>query len=157
MRKGKVARSFTILPDAQYNSLTVAKLVNYVMREGKKSIAQKIVYKALEKAEKNIKKPGAEILDVALANASPNIEVRSRRIGGATYQVPVEVRPERKMQLALRWVTSAARKKQGKPMFEFLADEIISAYQNEGEAIHLRELMHKAADANKAFAHLARY
>lgn len=157
MRKKAVLKRQPLLPDLRHNSLLVTKLTNYVMREGKKSIASKIVNVTLEKIEQKTKKNGLEILETAVANVSPEVEVRSRRIGGATYQVPMEVRPERKLQLALRWITGTARAKQGKPMAYFLADELIAAANKEGEAIHKRELMHKAAEANKAFAHLARY
>ena len=125
------------------------------MQEGKKSIAEKIVYGALERAEKELGKPGLEVLDTALNNASPQLELKSRRIGGANYQVPHEVRGERKIALAIRWIIGASRSQKGKPMQIKLAQEIINAYNNTGVAIKKKADVHRMAEANKAFAHFA--
>ena len=140
-------------PDPVYGSVKVSKLINYVMERGKKDTARKIVYKVMEE----LKKEGDPviILDEALDNASPSVEVRSRRVGGANYQVPREVRPERRTYLSMKWIIDSAKAKKGKPMAEKLSEEIILASKNEGEAIKKRENVHKMAEANKAFAHFA--
>src|SRR3989338_1309237 len=141
-------------PDHKYKSLEVSQLVNYVMWDGKKSVAEKVVYDALEEIKKKVKvEDPMETFKNALRNAGPVMEIRSRRVGGANYQVPREVRPERRSFLALRWIIEAARAKKGAPMAEKLADEIIAASKNEGDAIRKRENVHKMAEANKAFAH----
>ena len=143
-------------PDLQYKSLDVSTLVNYIMLSGKKSIAQAVVYDAFEEIKKTMKvEDPMEVYKNALRNAGPLMEIRSRRVGGANYQVPREVRPERRTFLALRWIIDAARSKKGAPMAKKLADEIIAASKNEGEAIKKRENVHKMAEANKAFAHFA--
>jgi small subunit ribosomal protein S7 len=143
-------------PDLKYKSLEVAQLINYVMWDGKKSTAQKVVYDALEEIKKSAKvEDPLELYKTALRNVGPVMEIRSRRVGGANYQVPREVRPERRMFLSLRWMIDAARAKKGAPMAKKLADEIIAASKNEGEAIKKRENVHKMAEANKAFAHFA--
>ena len=143
-------------PDHKYKSLEVSQLVNYVMWDGKKSVAEKVVYDALEEIKKKVKvEDPMETFKNALRNAGPVMEIRSRRVGGANYQVPREVRPERRSFLALRWIIEAARAKKGAPMAEKLADEIIAASKNEGDAIRKRENVHKMAEANKAFAHFA--
>lgn len=144
-------------PDKVYNSILVSKLINYVMRNGKKSTAERLVYSALEKSALTLDKDALNILETVIGNISPLLEVRSRRIGGATYQVPVEVRPERKLILSLRWLVESARKRQGKNLDEILGEELTDAYNKTGSAIKKREEMHKAAEANKAFAHFARY
>ena len=154
MRK-PIKKKVIIEPDYKYSSLLVAKFINKVMEMGKKSVAEKIVYGALERAEKEIKKPALEILDAALNNAGPQLELKSRRIGGANYQVPYEVRGERKMALAFRWIINAARSVKGKPMQEKLSLEIINAYNNTGNAIKKKTDTHRMAEANKAFAHFA--
>ncbi len=146
-----------IKPDTKYNSEMVAKLINYVMVGGKKKTATSIVYKAFELVEKKLQKPELEVFEQAVNNVSPLLEVRSKRIGGATYQVPMEVRPERKVALSFRWMIDSAFAKQGKAMEEFLAQEIIDAYNKTGAAMTKRENMHKMAEANKAFAHFARF
>ena len=133
----------------------VAKLINKIMREGKKSAAMKIVYGALEIAEKKIGKPALDVLSQAMDNAGPNMELKSRRIGGANYQVPIEVRPERKVALALRWIIDSSRSGKGKAMKDKLAEEIINAYNNTGGAVKKKLDTHRMADANKAFAHFA--
>lgn len=147
----------TIKPDVKYNSQMVAKLINYVMVGGKKKTATNIVYKAFEIIKKKLDKPELEVFEQAVVNVSPLLEVRSKRIGGATYQVPMEVRPERKVALSYRWMIDSAFNKQGKSMEEFLAQEIIDAYNKTGAAMTKRENMHKMAEANKAFAHFARF
>ncbi len=152
----KVKNRNQVKPEKLYNSEKLARLINYVMLDGKKSTAQKVVYKALENAKEKLGNPNPiEILDLALKNASPNMEVRSRRVGGANYQVPREVRPERRLQLAMRWIIEASRARKGVTMDKALAEEIIAAYNNEGSAIKKRDDTHKMAEANKAFAHFA--
>jgi small subunit ribosomal protein S7 len=142
--------------DPVYNSEKISKFVNCVMVEGKKNAARKIVYGALESIKEKAKVEDPMIVfDEALRNTGPAMEVRSRRVGGANYQVPREVRPERKQALAIRWIIEAARSKKGKPMAEKLAEELIAAAKNEGEAIKKRENTIKMAEANKAFAHFA--
>ncbi len=142
-----------VLPDPVYGDLVLTKFMNYVMYEGKKSAAEQIVYGALETVEKKMKRPSIEAFHDALGNVAPSIEVRSRRVGGATYQVPVEVRPERASSLAMRWLKDYARSRAGKSMREKLADEIIDAANERGEAVKKREDTHRMAEANKAFAH----
>ncbi len=152
-RKKAVKRIIT--PDPVYNNTKVAKLINQVMRRGKKTIAQKIVYSAFDIIKTKTKKEPVEVFETALSNAAPLVEVRSRRIGGATYQVPREVRGERQITLAMRWLIQAAKKKKGKPMKEHLAAELIDASKNTGEAVRKKEGIHKVAEANRAFAHFA--
>lgn len=143
-------------PDAIYESLKVSKFVNYVMESGKKNVARTIVKDCLEaiKEKAKVENP-IEIFETALKNTAPAMEVRSRRVGGANYQVPREVRPERKQAMSMKWIIEAARSKKGAPMHLKLADEIIAASKNEGEAVKKRENVHKMAEANKAFAHFA--
>ena len=144
-----------LTPDSLYSSEKLAKFINYTMESGKKITARRIVYGALDAIKEQTKQEPLEIFETALKNASPNMEVRSRRVGGANYQVPREVRPERRQYLSMRWIIDAARAKKGKPMHLKLAEELISASKNEGEAIKKREVMHRMAEANKAFAHFA--
>lgn len=152
----KIKKRSRIKPDFQYNSTDVEKLINYVMERGKKNAARKVVYDSFGVIKEKLKvEDPVTIFDEALKNVGPNMEIRSRRIGGATYQVPREVRPERKLSLALRWIIDAASSKKGAPMREKLANEIISASKNEGEAVKKRENTHKMAEANRAFAHFA--
>ncbi|MFA6432594.1 MAG: 30S ribosomal protein S7 [Candidatus Paceibacterota bacterium] len=143
-------------PDATYESLKLAKFTNYVMESGKKTTARKIIADCMltikEKAK--VENP-LEVFETALKNTAPLMEVRSRRVGGANYQVPREVRPERKQALSMKWIIDAARSKKGAAMHVKLADEIIAASKNEGEAVKKRENVHKMAEANKAFAHFA--
>lgn len=143
-------------PEPVYESVKVAKLVNYVMESGKKNVARKIVYDCFAhiKEVAKVENP-MEIFEAALKNTTPLMEVRSRRVGGANYQVPREVRPERQRSLSMKWIVLAAKTKKGKRMAEKLADEIIAASKNEGEAVKKRENTHKMAEANKAFAHFA--
>lgn len=145
----------TIEPDGKYNSVIITKLINYVMEDGKKTIAQKIVYSAMDVVAKETEKDAMEIFDLAMKNVSPAVEVKSKRIGGANYQVPRDVRGERKLALAFRWMLDAARSKKGKPMAAKLAEEIILASKNEGNAIKKKMDTHRMAEANKAFAHFS--
>ena len=142
-------------PDFKYSSILVNRLINQVMRDGKKSVASKIVYDVLSEVEKKLSKPALEILDKAIENAGPSLELRSRRIGGANYQVPYEVSADRKMTLALRWIVLAARGQKGKPMKNKLVEEILNAINNAGVAVKKKQDMHRMAEANKAFAHFA--
>ena len=133
----------------------MASFINKIMQNGKKNIAEKIVYGALEKAEKKIGKPAMEIFNIVIDNAGPQLELKSRRIGGANYQVPYEVKGDRKTTLAFRWIIEAARKGKGKPMVDKLVEEMINAFNNTGVAVKKKQDTHKMADANKAFAHFA--
>ena len=141
------------LPDAIYNSEDVARFINRLMRRGKKSIAERIFYNSLELLKEKIKEEPIEVFQKALKNVTPLVEVKARRIGGSTYQVPLEVRPDRGLALGSTWLIDTAKAKTGKPMEEKLAQEIISAYNGEGSAVKKREDTHKMAEANKAFAH----
>lgn len=145
-----------ILPDPIYNNVVVAKLINQVMREGKKNAARKIVYGAFDIIKEKTKKEPLEILEKAIGNVSPLLELKPKRVGGATYQIPTEVRQDRKLTLAMRWILNAARNKKGKPMREKLSEELILASNREGTAIKKREDVHRMAEANRAFAHYAR-
>ena len=142
-----------VLPDPVYGDLVLTKFMNYVMYEGKKSAAEQIVYGALETVEKKLKRLSIEAFHDALGNVAPSIEVRSRRVGGATYQVPVEVRPERRQALAIRWLVGAARARNENTMQERLAGEIQDAANNRGNAVKKREDTHRMAEANRAFSH----
>ncbi len=151
----KLKKKPIIEPDLLYNSERVSKFVNYCMGKGKKNTAREVVYDALKVIKEKTKTEPLEVFDAALRNTAPNMEVRSRRVGGANYQVPIEVRPERRSALSMKWIIDAARSKKGKPMHIKLADELIAASKNEGEAVKKRENVHKMAEANKAFAHFA--
>ena len=156
MSRRASAPTRTILPDPRFNSLLLAKFVNMVMERGKKSVAEKIVYGAVDRITEKTGKASEqsiELLSQALDNVKPTVEVKSRRVGGATYQVPVEVRPERRTALAMRWLISFSRDRNEKSMPEKLAAEIISASKGEGNAVKKKEDTHRMADANKAFAH----
>ncbi len=142
-----------VTPDAKYNNVVVAKFMNSLMYDGKKSVAETILYGAMSQLEAKLSKPALEVFTEALNNVKPALEVRSRRVGGATYQVPVEVRPDRQQALAIRWVINAARGRSEKTMEERLFGELQDAYNNRGAAIRKREDTHRMADANKAFAH----
>lgn len=141
------------MPDPKYNNVTVAKFINILMTRGKKSIAEKIIYKCFDILAQKTGKPALEVFQKALDNARPMLEVKPRRIGGATYQIPIEVRSDRGVSIAMRWIRNFARAKKGKPMEIKLADEILDAYKGEGQSIKKREDTHKMAEANKAFAH----
>ncbi len=151
-RKGSVSRRL-VVPDATYGSPMVTRLVNKVMTRGKKSLAERIVYAALAAVQEKGAKEPAKTLDQALHNIMPVLEVKPRRVGGATYQVPVEVRPERRLSLGVRWLVQYARQRPGRTMREKLAAEILDASNNAGAAVKRREDTHKMAEANKAFAH----
>ncbi len=142
-----------IPPDANYHSVIVAKLINKIMKRGKKSTAEKIVYGALAAIEGQESKAPATVLEQAVRNATPQLEVKSRRIGGATYQVPVEVRPERSLSLAIRWLLASAAARPGKSMAEKLAGELSDAAKGQGVTIKKRDDTHRMAEANRAFAH----
>jgi len=143
-------------PDERYQSVKLARFINYIMLNGKKTVAQRLVYKALDRIKDETGQDPLEVFNTAVENVSPLVEVRSRRVGGANYQIPVEVRPERRLQLALRWLTEAARASRGGKSSDIrIAEELIAASNKEGAAITKRENVHKMAEANKAFAHLA--
>ena len=151
-RRGNVPKR-EILPDPVYNSVLVTKLINSIMLDGKKGVAQKVVYDAFHIIEEKTGKNGLEAFTEAMNNIMPELEVKARRVGGATYQVPIEVRPARRQTLGLRWITAYSRKRGEKTMKERLAGEIMDACNNLGSAVKKREDMHKNAEANKAFAH----
>jgi len=155
MRKKRKYKKF-YQPDIQYTNLAVGRFINYLMSKGEKSVAEKLMYKTFENIQKETKQEPLQVFEKALENASPLIEVVSKRVGGANYQVPREVRPERKFFLACHWIIDAARGGKGKPMAEKLAAEIISASKNEGAAIKKKQNIHRMAEANRAFAHFAR-
>jgi len=152
-RKKKEQREITL--DPVYNNIILSKFINQVMRRGKKTLARRIVYQALDIIKEKTKKDPLEVFEKALQNASPLLEVKARRIGGATYQVPREVRGERRLTLAMRWIIKAAQSRKGKPMREKLAEEMIEAAQNTGWAVKKKEDTHRMAEANRAFAHFA--
>ena len=152
MRKRRAEKRY-IKPDPKFNDIIVSKFINCLMNDGKKSAARKIIYGAFDIIEDKIKKPGLEVFKQALSNVQPVIEVRSRRVGGATYQVPSEVRPERRNALAMRWIKTYSSQRGDKTMSQKLAQELIAASNNEGSAVKKKEDTHKMAEANKAFAH----
>lgn len=162
--RGKQAPKRKIKPDLRYNSTLVAKFINYIMKSGKKSVAQSVVYDSFEIINKQIKagklpkdiETALDVFDQAIKNITPQVEVRGKRVGGANYQVPYPVRGDRKHALAFRWLIEAAQKKKGKAMSEKLAEELLAAVNNEGEAIKKKNDVHRMAEANRAFAHFAR-
>ena len=151
-RKGHIAKR-DVLADPIYNNKIVTKLINNIMLDGKKGVAQKIVYGAFDRIANETGKEALEVFDAAMNNIMPSLEVKARRIGGATYQVPIEVRPDRRQALALRWLTTYSRARSEKTMEERLANEIMDAANNTGASVKRKEDMHKMAEANKAFAH----
>jgi small subunit ribosomal protein S7 len=151
---GKIKRKI-IKPDSLYNSVEVSKLINQIMKGGKKNAARKIVYGSFEIIKEKMKKEPMDVFISAIDNVSPILEVKSKRVGGATYQVPVEVKTDRKLALAMRWIIKGAKNKKGKPMKETLSLEIIDAFNNTGWAIKKKTDTHKMAEANRAFAHFA--
>ena len=153
MSRRHSAEKRLVLPDAKFGDIVLTKFMNSLMLHGKKSTAETIVYGALERVENKLKKSSVELFHEALENIKPSIEVRSRRVGGATYQVPVEVKTKRSHTLALRWLLEASRKRKNKTMSEKLFNELMDAYQRKGSAIKKREDTHKMAESNKAFAH----
>lgn len=153
--RGKQAPKRQILPDPVYNNSAVGKFINYIMLHGKKTTAQTIVYGAFNYIEQKTDKKGLEVFDAAMANVTPAVEVKARRIGGANYQVPIEVKGERRFALASRWVIGAARSRKGKPMSERLALELMDAAEGQGEAMKKKQDVHRMAESNRAFAHFA--
>ena len=156
MTKRYVPTALYLKPDPKYDSKLVSKFINCLMWDGKKSVAQRVMYDAMDIISKRVKDvPPAEVFQTAISNVKPLIEVRSRRVGGASYQVPMQVNANRQRALAFRWLLAAARGKKGKPMSVRLADELVAAFNKEGAAMTTRENIHRMADANKAFAHFA--
>lgn len=155
MRKKRVYKKYHV-GDAKYGRVDLGRFINYMMQEGKKSTAERVVYGAFERIQKDTKEDPIIVFERAMQNAAPALEVSSRRVGGANYQVPREVRPERKFVLATRWIINAARSRKGKPMAVKLADELIAASKNEGAAIKKKQDTHRMAESNRAFAHFAR-
>lgn len=153
MSRRHAAEKREVLPDAKFGDTVLTKFMNNLMIDGKKSVAEAIVYNALDRVEGRVKRAPVEVFHEALDNVKPAVEVRSRRVGGATYQVPVEVRTERREALAIRWLITAARKRNENTMEERLAGELLDAANNRGTAVKKREDTHKMADANKAFSH----
>ncbi|MFH1575726.1 MAG: 30S ribosomal protein S7 [Candidatus Nealsonbacteria bacterium] len=154
MARGKTIKR-QLNPDATYNSVLVTKLINHIMKRGKKTIAKKIVYRSFDIIKEKTKKEPLEVFEMAIQNASPLLEIKPKRVGGATYQVPREVRGDRKLTLAFRWIINAAKAKKGKSMKEKLAEELMLAAKNEGSAIKKKDDTHRMAEANRAFAHFA--
>jgi len=153
MSRRHSAEKREIIPDAKYGDVVVAKFMNTIMYEGKKSVAERIVYGALDSVEARVKSDPLAVFKQALENVAPAVEVRSRRVGGATYQVPVEVRPDRRQALAIRWIIAASRDRNDKTMIDRLSAELLDASNNRGAAVKKREDTHRMAEANKAFAH----
>jgi len=153
MPRRRVVAKREVLPDPKFSNIGLAKFINVVMKDGKKSVAEKITYGALDTVAESKGSDGLEIFQTAIDNISPMVEVKSRRVGGATYQVPVEVRAERRVALAMRWLVEAARKRGEKSMGMRLAGEIADAYENKGSAVKKKEDTHRMAEANKAFSH----
>ena len=155
MRRKQVYKKFH-KPDVEFQNIALSRFINYVMKDGKKSTAEKVMYDALEIVKKESKLEPLQVFEKAMENASPLVEVKSKRVGGANYQIPQEVRRERKFMLAARWIIGAARAKKGKDMATKLAEELLAAYKNEGAAIKKKQDVHRMAEANRAFAHFAR-
>lgn len=156
-RKARSYKKHPVTADYKYNSVKIAKFINYVMTRGKKTVATRVVYGALDNIEKEMKSDPKPVFEQAVRNVSPVLEVKGRRIGGANYQVPMEVAEPRKTTLGMNWIIAAARAKKGRPMAQKLATELMEAYNKTGAAIKKREDVHKMAEANKAFAHFARF
>ena len=156
-RKARSYKRHKIDADMRYNNVKIAKFINYIMERGKKTVAQGIVYDAFDVIHEKMKTETRQVFDAALKNVSPTLEVKGRRVGGANYQVPIEVFEPRKTTLGMRWLIGAARARKGKPMHERLAEEIMDAFNRQGAAYKKREDTHRMADANKAFAHFARF
>lgn len=153
MPRRRIVAKREVLPDPKFGNVTLAKFMNHVMISGKKSVAESIVYGALDMVSEKLNKDPIEVFEESLENIAPMVEVKSRRVGGATYQVPVEVRPSRRMALAMRWLVEFSRKRGEKSMAQRLANEMIDASQNKGGAVKKREDVHRMAEANKAFSH----
>ncbi|MEA3295653.1 MAG: 30S ribosomal protein S7 [Patescibacteria group bacterium] len=155
MAKKKIVKQ-NIIPDPVYDSVLLSKFINKIMERGKKTVARKIVYQAFDIIKEKTKKDSLEVFDSAVKNASPVVEVKSKRVGGAVYQVPMEVKGNRKISLAMNWLITSAKSKKGRAMREKLAEELISASKGEGNAVKRKNDIHRMADANRAFAHFAR-
>lgn len=155
--RGKRAKIRVIAPDAKFGNALIGKFINHVMKKGKKTVAQNIVYKALASVEESAKKDAVKVFEEALRNVQPQLEIRTRRVGGANYQVPMPVRGERQNALAFRWIVGAARAKKGEEMAKKLATVLLEASQGLGDAVKKRDEVHRMAEANKAFAHFARF
>lgn len=155
MRGKKQTPKRVISPDPKYQSVLVAKFINKIMERGKKTVASSILYKAFDVIQTKTKEDPRDVFETALKNVSPQVEVKSRRVGGSNYQVPIEVRGDRKQALAIRWLIEAARSKKGRPMHQKLAEEFMLAAKNEGDAIKKKQDVHRMAEANRAFAHFA--
>jgi small subunit ribosomal protein S7 len=153
MARRRRAEIRKILPDPRYNSVNLAKFINNIMMHGKKTVAQRIVYSAIELAEQEGGKAGFDVFEQAIRNATPMIEVRSRRVGGANYQVPAEVRPARRLALAMRWIVTGARQRTGRGMAQKLSAELLDASRGQGAAVRRKEEVFRMAEANRAFAH----
>jgi small subunit ribosomal protein S7 len=155
MSTGLKYKKKVILPDTVYNDIIVAKFINQIMTNGKKTVAQKIVYDSFDIIKEQTKKDPLEVFKLAIQNVSPALEVKPKRVGGATYQVPMEVRGNRKLSLAMKWIIASSRNKKGKAMKFKLAEELIEASENRGNSVKKKENIHKMAEANRAFAHFA--
>jgi small subunit ribosomal protein S7 len=155
--RGKKAVKRKINPDLKYNNFQVAKFINYIMKNGKKAVAEHIVYKAFDVIENKTEQKALEVFNKAIKNVSPVLEVKSRRIGGANYQIPVQVRSDRRFILASKWIIEASRNKKSRSMIYNLADELLDASNNTGSAVKKKQDVHKVAEGNRAFAHFARY
>ena len=153
MSRRRRAEKRIVAPDPKFNSTDLVRFTNKLMEGGNKSVVQKIVYQVLEELEQKTNKPGKEVFDQAIKNAMPTVEVKPRRVGGATYQVPVEVKPARRLSLAIRWLVDSARKRKDKHMSDKIFNELYDAYEKKGAAVKKREDVHKMAESNKAFAH----
>jgi len=156
MRKKRVYKKHC-QADPVYSQMNVGRFINYVMKDGKKSVAERVFYKALDLVKDKSGQDGLAVFEKAIDNVAPVVELSSRRIGGANYQIPIEVRPDRRFILSCRWIIQAARSKKGMPMANRLAEEILTAYNNEGAAIKKKQDTHKMAEANRAFAHFAKF
>jgi small subunit ribosomal protein S7 len=154
--RGKKAVKRTIAPDPKFQNSTVARLINYIMYDGKKTVAQGVVYDAFDIIAEKTQKDPLEVFDLALKNITPSVETKSKRVGGANYQVPMPVRGERRNALAFRWLIAAARAKKGRPMAQRLASELMAAAEGEGDAMKKKQDVHRMAEANRAFAHFSR-
>ena len=153
MARRRRAQRRRVTPDPKHHDVELAQFINKIMLNGKKTVAQRIVYDALEMASEEVRRPELEVFQQAIRNTTPMVEVRSRRVGGATYQVPAEVRPERRLALAMRWIISAARARKGVPMARRLSAELVEAARGQGTAVKRREDLYRMAEANRAFAH----
>jgi len=153
MARRRRAEKRKITPDSRFKNVELSQFINKVMLNGKKTTSQRIVYSALDQASEEARRPGIEVFEMAIRNTMPMVEVKSRRVGGATYQVPTEVRPERRLALAMRWIILAARSRSGRPMADRLSAELLEASRGQGAAVRRREDLYRMAEANRAFAH----